>query len=126
MEVQTNENGYTLIEVLIGIVMFSVGILSISTMMTSAINKSSFAGKLTQTSVSASSIAETLSGKNYSDCINQTDVMIPEADLPKGFRAKWSSSGTNINGLIEIEITIMWGVNYEKEQVYYFRKASAI
>jgi type IV pilus assembly protein PilV len=50
METSKKENGYTLIEVLIALTIFAVGMLAVAGMQTSGIRMNSTAGKLTNLS----------------------------------------------------------------------------
>jgi type IV pilus assembly protein PilV len=61
------EGGFTLIEVLIAITIFSVGLLAIAGMQTSAIRMNSTAGKLTNLSTWGMNKIEELSALPYSD-----------------------------------------------------------
>ena len=63
------ENGFTLIEVLIVILIFSIGMLGLSAMQFSAARGNSGAHKLTEATAAASAQLESLLSANYSDPI---------------------------------------------------------
>jgi len=67
METFKKENGYTLIEVLIALTIFAVGMLAVAGMQTSAIRMNSTAGKLTKLSTWGMDKIEELSALSYSD-----------------------------------------------------------
>ncbi len=62
---ETNSSGFTLIEVLIAIVVFSVGLLALSALQTSAIRGNSSAYSLTDTTLAASSRLENILAAKY-------------------------------------------------------------
>jgi len=67
MEKLKKEDGYTLIEVLIALTIFAVGLLGVAAMQTSAIRMNSTAGKLTNLSTWGTDKIEELSALPYSD-----------------------------------------------------------
>jgi type IV pilus assembly protein PilV len=67
METSKKENGYTLIEVLIALTIFAVGMLAVAGMQTSGIRMNSTAGKLTNLSTWGMDKIEELSALSYSD-----------------------------------------------------------
>ena len=67
LNIQNTEQGFTLIEVLIVIVVFSVGLLALSAMQFSATKGNSGAYKLTEATYIASSKIEELLSDKYSD-----------------------------------------------------------
>jgi len=67
MDKLKEEDGYTLIEVLISLTIFAVGMLAVAVMQTSAIRMNSTAGKLTNLSTWGMDKIEELSALSYSD-----------------------------------------------------------
>jgi type IV pilus assembly protein PilV len=67
MGTMKKEDGYTLIEVLIALTIFAVGLLAVAGMQTSAIRMNSTAGKLTNLSTWGMDKIEELSALPYSD-----------------------------------------------------------
>jgi len=67
METLKKEDGYTLIEVLISLTIFAVGMLAVASMQTAATRMNSTAGKLTNLSTWGMDKIEELSALSYSD-----------------------------------------------------------
>ncbi|MEW6518818.1 MAG: prepilin-type N-terminal cleavage/methylation domain-containing protein [Thermodesulfobacteriota bacterium] len=63
----SRQSGFTLIEVLIAVAIFTIGILAVNAMQTAAIKGNSSANRITESSSWASDRIETLIGLNYSD-----------------------------------------------------------
>ncbi len=67
MEKLKKEDGFTLIEILVALTIFAVGLLAVAAMQTSAIKVNSTAGKLTNLSTLGMDKIEELSALPYSD-----------------------------------------------------------
>ncbi len=67
ISIHQSSRGFTLIEVLIAIVVFSIGLLALSALHTSAIRGNSSAYGLTDTTLAASSRLESILAADYSD-----------------------------------------------------------
>jgi len=93
------EDGFTLIEVLIAITIFAVGLLAIAAMQNSAILMNSTAGKLTNLSTSGMDKIEELSALPY------TDPWLETAGNPPG-----NDSAGNTHQEVSGDYTISWTV----------------
>jgi len=93
------EDGFTLIEVLIAITIFAVGLLAIAAMQNSAILMNSTAGKLTNLSTSGMDKIEELSALPY------TDPWLETAGNPPG-----NDSAGNTHEEVSGDYTISWTV----------------
>jgi type IV pilus assembly protein PilV len=67
---KSNENGFSLIEILIAITVFAIGILAVGKMQITAIKGNSFANDLTKASTLAQDRMERLIGLSYFDPLN--------------------------------------------------------
>ena len=99
METLKKENGYTLIEVLIALTIFAVGMLAVAGMQTSAIRMNSTAGKLTNLSTWGMDKIEELSALSYNDPWLET------AGNPPG-----NDSAGNTHQEVSGDYTISWTV----------------
>lgn len=92
MKKNNNENGFTIIEILIAIVLLSIGILGIAVMQNTSIEGNSSAGTLTGAATWSCDALETLMARSYTHAdltddnadglagINNTDVLGSPAD----------------------------------------------
>ncbi len=70
---QQNNDGFTLLEVLIAMAVFSIGILGVALMQVKAIQGNSFANHLTEGAVFASNKAEEILSTKYDDLKNDSE-----------------------------------------------------
>jgi len=63
----SSQSGFTLIEVLIAVAIFTIGILSVNAMQIASIKGNASANRITESTSWASDRIETLLGLNYSD-----------------------------------------------------------
>jgi type IV pilus assembly protein PilV len=101
MKKKKKEDGFTLIEVLIAITIFAVGLLAVAAMQTSAIKMNSTAGKLTNLSTWGMDKIEELSTLQY------TDPWLEAAGNPPGGTDSAGNSHEETSG----DYTISWTVN---------------
>ena len=93
------EEGFTLLEVLIALTIFAVGLLAVAAMQTSAIKVNSTAGKLTNLSTWGMDKIEELSALPY------TDPWLETAGNPPG-----ADSAGNTHQEVSGDYTISWNV----------------
>ena len=83
------KDGFTLIEVLIALTIFAVGLLAIAGMQTSAIRMNSIAGKLTHLSTWGTDKIEELSALSYSDSLLDS-AGNPHQELSGDYTITWT------------------------------------
>jgi prepilin-type N-terminal cleavage/methylation domain-containing protein len=81
----TNQNGFTLIEALVAMVILTIGILSLYTMQVSAINGNATANRLTTASIAASDCHERLLNVLFDDATMDTTTNPHDASEFPGF-----------------------------------------
>ena len=101
------ENGYTLIEVLIALTIFAVGLLAVAGMQTSAIRMNSTAGKLTNLSAWGMDKIEELSALPYSDPLLDPAVN-PHQEQVGDYTISWTVIDNNpITNTKNITVTVI-------------------
>jgi len=101
-----NRKGFTLLELLIGLVILSVGLLALAQMQLVAIKRNSFAQKLTQATVLAQGKLESLIGMGYAQ-VTASDPQ-PET-LSGGFTRTWSKqNNVPSNGMVTVTVSCSW------------------
>jgi len=100
------ENGYTLIEVLIALTIFAVGLLAVAGMQTAAVRMNSTAGKLTNLSTWGMDKIEELSTLPYSDPILDSAVN-PHQEQLGDYTISWTVIDNNpITNTKNITVTV--------------------
>ena len=106
METSKKENGYTLIEVLIALTIFSVGMLAIAGMQPSAIRMNSTAGKLTDLSTWGMDKIEELSALSYDDPLLDS-AGNPHQEILGNYTISWTVIDDNpVTNTKNITVTI--------------------
>ena len=104
-----NQNGFTLIEVLIGITVFAIGILALTIMQVGAVKGNSSAGDLTEASTIGQDRLEALMTLDYLDpALNDTD-----GDGTAGLNhatAATADSNDTYTGTTNIQYNIFWNI----------------
>ena len=100
------EDGFTLIEVLIAITIFAVGLLAVAGMQTSAIRMNSTAGKLTNLSTWGMDKIEELSALPYSDPLMDS-AGNPHQELLEDYTISWTVIDNNpVTNTKNITVTV--------------------
>ncbi len=104
--------GFTLVEVLIGLIILAIGILAIAGMQIASIKGTSFSNNLTQASVIAQERLEFLKGLPLNDAILDTGDYndlpnVPVCSLPQPTIAYHSQRNLNPNHVV-ITYTVQW------------------
>jgi prepilin-type N-terminal cleavage/methylation domain-containing protein len=105
MDKLKKEGGFTLIEVLVGLTIFAVGLLAVAAMQTSAIKMNSNAGKLTNLSTWGMDKIEELSALPYSDPLLDS-AGNPHQEISGDYTISWTVIDDNPATSIK-NITIM-------------------
>jgi type IV pilus assembly protein PilV len=101
-----NENGYTLIEVLIALTIFAVGLIAVGGMQTSAIRMNYIAGNLTNLSTWSMDKIEELSALPYSDPLLDSAVN-PHQEQLGDYTISWTVIDNNpITNTKNITVTV--------------------
>ena len=106
METLKKENGYTLIEVLIALTIFAVGLLALAGMQTAAVRMNSTADKLTNLSTWGMDKIEELSALPYSDPLLDSTVNPHQKQLGD-YTISWTVTDNNpITNTKNITVTV--------------------
>jgi type IV pilus assembly protein PilV len=106
MEKLRKEDGFTLIEVLIALTIFAVGLLGVAAMQTSAIKVNSTAGKLTNLSTWGMDKIEELSALPYSDPLLDS-AGNPHQEVSGDYTISWTVIDDNpATSIKNISITV--------------------
>ena len=106
MRTLKNENGYTLIEVLIALTIFAVGLLAVAGMQTSAIRMNSTAGNLTNLTTWGMDKIEELIALPYSDDLLDS-AGNPHQELLGNYTISWTVIDNNpVTNTKNITVTV--------------------
>jgi type IV pilus assembly protein PilV len=84
IKIKSDYRGFSLIEVLIAIAIFSIGLFAISTMLISSTNSTAKARKVTESSSWAADRIETLIATDYDDLVNS-----PADEIEGAYTISW-------------------------------------
>jgi type IV pilus assembly protein PilV len=101
------EEGFTLIEVLIALTIFAVGMMAIATMQLSAISVNARAHRLTQRTTYAQDKIEELVALPYTDTGDLANGFHPGGTTPDGFAVSWTITNNNpVPNVKSIAVTV--------------------
>jgi type IV pilus assembly protein PilV len=104
------QNGFTLIEVLIGLIILAIGILAVAGMQITSIIGTSFSNNLSQASVIAQDRIEFLKGLPLNDAqlsngtYNDGSIVLPNGTFNRSYTATWNAG----NNFVTIVYTVIW------------------
>jgi len=75
-----NNNGFTLIEVLVAMVILSVGLLGTAALITGIINSNKLSNRITTATVLAQDKMEEIKGAGYAGAVTETRTFLPSPD----------------------------------------------
>src|SRR5262245_7651701 len=108
------EKGFTLSEVLVAMVVLSIGLLGLESMHIAAIQANTIASRLTQGTTLAQDRAEQLMALPYNDPdltdTNGPGIFTPHTDPnpPQGYTIRWEVDDTPSTGIKTINIYVSW------------------
>ena len=111
----SDERGFSLIEILIAITVFAIGILAVGKMQIATIKGNSFANDLTKASTLAQDRMERLIGLSYTDSLlgdantTATDHKDPNNPVDRRYDIFWNIDPDNlIDGTKTIKVIVRW------------------
>jgi type IV pilus assembly protein PilV len=114
-----NQNGFTMIEILIAISIFAIGMLAVASMQISGIHGNARAQTLTGASTWASDQVETLLGMDYDD-----GNLVSGAAQEGRYQITWSvTTGTMLPNTKTIKVTVSDMNNKINDVTFYYYKA---
>ncbi len=103
-----NNKGFSLLEVLIGLVVLAIGILAIAGMQIVAIRGNYFSGSLTQATILAQDKMEELRNTSYDNVVSGNDTKtIPPSGGGTTFTRRWTVVNTT-STLKTITVNVTW------------------
>jgi prepilin-type N-terminal cleavage/methylation domain-containing protein len=110
IKMSKRQGGFTLIEVLIALTIFAVGLLAIAAMQTSAIQMNRTAGNLTELSSLGMDRLEKLIALPYtSNQLNPTNSPFTDLNPPAGYSVTWTVANGAAPNTIFIKLTVRHG-----------------
>jgi type IV pilus assembly protein PilV len=127
---KSNEKGFSLIEILIAITVFAIGILAVNMMQVTAIKGNSFANDLTKASTLAQDRMEKLIGLSYTDTLNNdtngngktglddTNATADHNDVDGMYNIFWNiAENCPIDNTKKIRVIVTWKDKGEQKKV---------
>ena len=112
-KIKKNNKGFTLIEVLIGIVIFAIGILAVATLQASSTKSNSSARRITEATALAESKIEDLMLLPY-DHADLNPVDSPYEEIQEPYTINWDvteidldANGTNDSKIVNVAVSRM-------------------
>ena len=103
-----NKKGFTLIEVLVGLVLLAIGLLAIAGMQITSVRGNFFSSNMTQASILAQDRLETLRNLQFTDpgltVGNHNDGVIPETIITRDYDVSLVPGTTMLN----ITVRVRW------------------
>jgi prepilin-type N-terminal cleavage/methylation domain-containing protein len=103
-----NKKGFTLIEVLVGLVLLAIGLLAIAGMQITSVRGNFFSSNMTQASILAQDRLETLRNLAYADAAltvgNHDDGLIPGTIFTRNYDVSLIPGTTMLN----IQVRVRW------------------
>ena len=115
VEKKSSNQGFTLLEVLIAMAIFAIGILAVGAMQINSINGNASARRATEAATWAADRVERLIALPYNDPdLNVADAAAPHQAPDEGiYRISWTvaesdSNGDGVNDIKTIEVRVDW------------------
>ena len=103
-----NDNGFTLLEVLIAIVILSIGLLGMASLTVGIINGNKFSNNVTTATTLAQGKMENVRRLGYSSVANETKAVLPSPD-DEYKREVAVTDGSPAAGMKTVAVKVYWG-----------------
>jgi len=101
-------NGFTLIEVLVAIVILSIGLLSMASLTVGVINRNKFSNDLTTATTLAQDKMEDIRGLAYSSVVSETKAVLP-SPYDEYKREITVTDNNPATGMKTVTVKVYWG-----------------
>ncbi len=101
----SNDEGYTLIEILIALAILSVGLLAIATMQISSIRVNDTARRMTRRATMAQDKLEYLMSLGYTNAVLTSGAHPDDGSAPSGYTVSWTVSDLTVSTGGDPEVT---------------------
>ena len=105
---KNNDNGFTLIEVLVAIVILSVGLLGMASLTVGIINGNKFSNDLTTATTLAQDKMEAIRGTSYSSAVTETKAVLSSPN-DEYKREVTITDDSPANGMKTVSVKVYWG-----------------
>jgi len=102
-----NSNGFTLIEVLVAMVILSVGLLGTAALITGIINSNKLSNRISTATVLAQDKMEYIKSVGYSNVVSETRASMP-SPYDKYERDVTVTSNSPSSGMKTVNVTVYW------------------